>query len=446
MCAAVPPRRPSSVPHCNPGRAGTRFHTLSQWLSFQEQLHPATIDLELERCAVVAGRMGLMHPSFAVVCVSGTNGKGSCVAFMEAILGAAGYQVGAYCSPHVMRYNERVRVAGEEVDDEALMESFEAVERHRDGVPLTAFEFGTLAAMWVFHRRSVDVALLEVGLGGRLDAVNLFDSDVAVVMPVSIDHTDWLGRDRETIGLEKAGILRAGRPVVCAEAEPPRSVRARAESLRAQAYRLSHEFELHIDDAGWRWSGAGRVLADLPMPSLHGAHQLRNAAAAIMALTLLPHAAPTLDAVRHGVAHARLPGRFQVVSTRPEIIVDVAHNVGAAHVLAATLAARRCRGATHAVLAMLEDKDIEGVYQAMAGCVQAWYITGLAVRRGASSTLMARRLEAVVPGRTLGVYPDVPAAVVSARRNATGEDRILIFGSFHTAGQALEALDTSRSP
>ncbi|HSP00336.1 MAG TPA: bifunctional tetrahydrofolate synthase/dihydrofolate synthase, partial [Thioalkalivibrio sp.] len=307
-----------------------RFDTLEQWLAWQETLHPKAIDLGLERVARVAGRLGLLEPSHAVITVAGTNGKGSTVALLDAIYRAAGYRVCTYTSPHLLRYNERIRIHGALASDEALCRAFDAVDTARGEESLSYFEFGTLAALWLFWEAAPDVAILEVGLGGRLDAVNIIDSDVAVITSIGIDHEAWLGSDREVIGAEKAGVFRAARPAVCGDPRPPASIQRRALDLGAKLYMAGRDFSWQAAalGQGWQWQGPGAVvLADLPLPALFGPIQLNNAASALTAVTLLQaRLAVSREALARGLQQVRLPGRFQQLRDKPLVILDVAHN------------------------------------------------------------------------------------------------------------------------
>lgn len=415
-----------------------RFDTLEEWLRWQETLHPRSVDLGLARCVRVAARMGLERPPFAVLTVAGTNGKGSCAAMLDAMLRAAGYRTGLYTTPHLRRYNERIRLDGLEASDAGIVGAFERIEGARGDVSLTYFEFGTLAALDLFARARVDAAVLEVGLGGRLDAVNVVDADVAVVTTVDLDHMEWLGPDRETVGREKAGIFRAGRPAVYGDVDPPQSLERRARVLGARLQRLEREYRFEAGHAEWRWQGPEASLEGLPPPALSGAHQLRNAAAAIAALRSLGERLTVSEqAVRRGLAAAALPARFQVFAGEVERVVDVAHNPQAARSLAQTLSARVCRGRTLAVLAMLADKDAPGVVESMAAVVHAWYVGGLAPPRGASGEALAARIRGRTGEAPVRVFEDVPRAYAAALEAARPGDRVVAFGSFCTAAEAL---------
>lgn len=415
-----------------------RFSTVEQWLAWQETLNPRGIELGLERVRTVWQRLCREDRSFLVITVAGTNGKGSCVAMLEAVLRAAGYRTGAYLSPHLLRYNERIRIDGDDVGDAELMAAFEAVDRARGDVPLTYFEFGTLAALVLFQGAPVQVAVLEVGLGGRLDAVNVVDADAVLISSVGVDHVDWLGADRESIGREKAGVLRSGRPAVYAESNPPQSVIEYAAAVDARLYRAGVDFDHAPAPGGWCWTGLGRRRAALPHPVLAGAVQLQNAAGVMAVLELLREQLPvTQDAVRRGLLEARLPGRFQVFGGEVECILDVAHNPEGARVLAAGLRARPCTGRTLAVLGMLADKDVHGVAVALDGVVDDWYAAGLDVPRGLAAAALVEYLGRAGVRAPASAWPSVEAALRAAREQARAGDRVIVLGSFHTVAQGL---------
>lgn len=411
---------------------------LDDWLRWQEGLNPRLVDLDLERPRRVAARMGLERLGVPVMTVAGTNGKGSCVAYLAGILECAGYPVAAYTSPHLMRYNESLRVGGREVNDAELIAAFERVEQARGDVALTFFEFRTLAALDIIRQSDAAVAILEVGLGGRLDAVNLIDADVAIVTSIDVDHTDWLGADRESVGREKAGIFRRERPAVCADAAPPESVVSHAAGLGAALYRLGREFRIDDDGDGWSWRGPRSGYRNLPEPAMPGACQRANAGAALMALELLaPGIRVTEAALRQGIATARLPGRQQILPGALERIVDVAHNADAARALAATLDARAPALRTHAVLAMLADKDADAVAGAMGARVDAWYTATLRGPRGGDGGELATIVGRRFPGARVSVHGDVAGAWNAALQAARPGDRVVAFGSFQTAREVL---------
>lgn len=416
----------------------TAEYGLQDWLRWQESLNPKLVDLGLDRCARVAARMGLEALPMPVVSVAGTNGKGSCVAYLGNILECAGYPVAAYTSPYLHRYNESLRVCGREVRDDELIAAFNNVEQARDSIALTFFEFRTLAALDIIRRSQVSVALLEVGLGGRLDAVNLMDADVAVVTSVDLDHMDWLGTDRDSVGREKAGIFRPGRPAVCGDPSPPASLREHARSLGTGLHTLGHDYAWHGDDAGWSWQGPGAAYGDLPVPAMGGAFQNDNAATALMALQLLgPSLRVDAAAVAQGIAGAFLPGRQQIIAGEVERIIDVAHNAEAARGLAATLRARPPAGRTQAVFAVLADKDQTAIAGALAGLVDEWHTATLPGPRGQSGETLARGLRRQFPGHPVTAHADIAEAWRAAISGARRGDRVVAFGSFLTAREVL---------
>lgn len=410
-----------------------RFGSVGEWLEWQQQLNPRGIDLGLERCLPVARKMGLLPLPFPLISVAGTNGKGSCVAMLEAILSAAGYRVGAYTSPHLVSFNETVRIAAKAVHDQELLEAFEAVADARGEVKLTWFEFRTLAAARILRDADPDLALLEVGLGGRLDAVNMFDADLALVASIGIDHTDWLGESRDQIGREKAGICRIGRPVVCAEPKPPKGFLDAVAQAGALLCRAGVDYDFEQRDRDWRWLGPAARSLTLPMPGIAGDCQLGNAAGVLMALHLLEKRFPVdPTAMREGLERCRLGGRQQIVSAAPELWLDVAHNPEAAEALAATLSKRPCRGKTRAVFAMYADKDIAGVAGAMKDCIHHWHLAVLNPPRGASAAQTAGALEAAKVTGGVSTHGAPRAALDAARKHSASDDRIVVFGSFET--------------
>ena len=415
--------------------------TLAEWLAYIERQHPASIALGLDRVREVAVRMQLTRPARRVITVAGTNGKGSTVAFIEAMARAAGWKVGAYTSPHLLAYNERVRIDGVDATDDVLVAAFDAVEAARGESALTYFEYGTLAALWLFQRSDLDLAVLEVGLGGRLDAVNLVDADVAVITTVDLDHQDWLGNDREAIGREKAGIARAGRPLVLGEDDPPSSVLGHAYAIGASAIRAGCDFFFSPAGAGrWQWREIGTEL-ELPSPRLVAPSQLRNAATAIAALRALPDVLPG-EAYAQGVANTDLTGRLQrFPRDGVDVVIDVAHNPQAARELHAWLEQVPASGRTWAVFAALGDKDIAGIVEALDEDVDGWFLAGLddVGARGLDVDAFMRRLS----GSSADAgekFANVGAALVAALERARAGDRVLVFGSFHTVAAALRLL------
>jgi dihydrofolate synthase/folylpolyglutamate synthase len=415
---------------------------LADWLRFIEQQHPQAIALGLERVREVLQRLG-PQPRFAVITVGGTNGKGSTCAMLESMLRAAGYRTGLYTSPHLLHYNERVRIGGAEAADEALAESFAAVEQARQDVPLTYFEFGTLCALHRFSEENVELAILEVGLGGRLDAVNVIDADCAVLTSVDIDHVDYLGRDRESIGREKAGIFRAGRPAVVADPDPPQAVRA----APGEKLFLGKDFGYKADAGQWSYWGPGGRRAGLAHPALRGAVQLRNAAAALCALDTLRARLPVaMQDVRRGLAEVALPARFQLLPGRPQVVLDVAHNPEAARTLADNLAASGFAPETIAVCGMLRDKDIAGVLRELAPRVTRWHLASLPGPRAASASELERQLvDLGVNISRVEKHADAAHAFAAAQGQAHENDKIVVFGSFLTVGEVMAWLNNNKT-
>ncbi len=402
-----------------------------------ESLHPRAIALGLERVQAVRRRLAL-DPDFAIVTVAGTNGKGSTVALLEAMLTAAGYRVGTYSSPHLIRYNERMRLDGAPVSDPALCQAFARVEAARADTPLTYFEFGTLAAVEWFRAGGCQIALLEVGLGGRLDAVNAWDADAAIVTAIGIDHTEWLGATRDSIAREKAGIFRPGRPAICADPDPPPALGEYAERIGARLIRIGRDFDFERKTDDWLWRCGQEVRARLPYPAMRGDYQLYNASAALMALHALGERFPVTGAqAAGGLCRAVLPGRFQVLPGRPVRVLDVAHNAQAAQALAATLRQQTVAGRTIAVAAMLKDKPIAEVLGVMAAVVDRWHVASLPGARGAPAAQLAAAVQAAAPQASVSVHDAVTDAYAAAVRAAGATDRIVVFGSFHTVGAIL---------
>jgi dihydrofolate synthase / folylpolyglutamate synthase len=412
--------------------------SLAAWLAYLETLHPKPIALELERVRIVYERLAIA-PACPVVTVTGTNGKGSTSVFLERMLSAGGYRVGLYTSPHLLRYNERVRIAGSDVDDTALCAAFAAVEGMRQDTPLTYFEFGTLAALWLFARAELDALVLEVGLGGRLDAVNIVDPDVAIVTTIAIDHTEYLGTTREAIGAEKSAIFRAGRVAICADRDPPAALVRHAGSIGAALLRLGVEFGYVGERQQWRYFGPGGARSGLPYPALRGTYQLANAAAALTALEALRERLPvTMGAVREALVGVELQGRFQVLPGLPVTVFDVAHNEQAARALADNMAAMGFHPQTVAVFGIMADKDIDAVIAALKPRVDRWLVATLPPPRGATAGFLRARLEeAGVAASAILTHDDPAAAYRVARETVTEADRIIVFGSFLTVAAAL---------
>lgn len=419
-----------------------QFSSLDQWLAYQGGAHGSAIDLSLERVREVAARLDLLQPRCPVALIGGTNGKGSTATAMAALLRACGHRAGLFTSPHLLRYNERVRVDGVPALDASLLAAFERIEAARGTVTLTFFEYNTLAALLVFRDSEVDAMVLEVGLGGRFDATNIIDADVAVLCSVGLDHCDWLGTTLEQIGAEKAGIFRRGQKVVLGSADLPASVWRAAHDLDCQLWTAQRQFSWRVHGAGlagepWDYSSAMCTLPGLPAPALAGAIQYRNAASALTALQLLalPRAC---DAARvaQGLGAISLPGRFQIVPGEVEWILDVAHNEAAARQLATALAAREPAGRTIAVVGILADKDAAAIVAALDALIDHWVLAGIDTEpRGVTAQALQGRLPAL--RGTVELSANVVEACAQARARARAGDRVVVFGSFHMVGPAL---------
>ncbi len=417
--------------------------TLDEWLAFCERLHPKAIDMGLERVRAVAQRMDIRFDC-PVITVAGTNGKGSTCAMLESILGQAGYKTGVYTSPHLVRFEERLRLLGEAVDAAKLVAAFAEVERARTQlgpeISLTYYEFSTLAILHILRHSGLDVVILEVGLGGRLDATNIIDADCAVITSIDLDHMELLGPDRESIGREKAGIMRTGRPVVVSDPMPPQSILDRALEVGADLWRVGTDFNVSGDPQQWGWAGRGRRYSGLAYPALRGANQLVNAGGVLAALTALRERLPiTAQAVRNGFAFVELPGRFQIVPGQPTLVLDVAHNPHSAAALAANLDAMGFYPTTHAVLGAMADKDLVPMLAKLNPIIDRWYFTDLPTPRAASAvSLQAQWLAQNTRKDTRSQTFAAPqAALDAAVAAADPADRIVVFGSFYTVGGVL---------
>ena len=402
------------------------------------------IELGLDRVQRVKDALGLA-PAFPLIIVGGTNGKGSTCAYLEAILLAAGYKTGLYTSPHLLRYNERVRISGQVARDAELIAAFEKIDAARGDTSLTYFEFGTLGAMIQFIDAGVDVAILEVGLGGRLDAVNVFDADVAIITSVDLDHMEYLGDTREKIGFEKAGIYRTGRPAICADPVPPASLLEHARNMGADLRCVNREFFAQREAVRWTYRGPSLIWPALPLPSMAGPYQLGNAAGALAALEAVRVRLPVSEAaIRQGLVAALAPGRFQRISRAPDVILDVAHNPEAARALAATLREQPIAGRTLAVVGMLADKDADAVFSALAGEIDAWWTCTPDSPRARAAAALAAILVPHASGAPISVQQDVRTALDEARNAAREGDRILVFGSFYTVAAVLDHAATQQ--
>ena len=422
----------------------TEPKTLTEWLAYCERLHPKSIDMGLERVRIVADRLGLRFDS-PVFTVAGTNGKGSTCAMLESILLQAGYRTGVYTSPHLVHFEERLRLSGDTVPADAWAAAFARVEDARiqgdeEDVTLTYFEFSTLAAMDLMRHSSLDAVILEVGLGGRLDAVNIVDADCAIITSIDLDHMEFLGADRDSIGREKAGIMRTGRPVVVSDPLPPQSVLDHALEVGADLWRFGVDFNFSGDKQQWGWAGRGRRYAGLAYPALRGANQLLNASGVLAALSALRERLPvTAQAVRNGLAMVELPGRFQVLAGQPSLVLDVAHNPHAVAALAANLDAMAYAPTTHAVFGAMADKELTAMLKRMGPLIDRWYFTDLPTPRAASAAELHSRWQALESrkGVSASVHADPLQALHAAIAAADPADRIVVFGSFFTVGGVL---------
>ena len=418
--------------------------SLQDWLGYLEQLHPTAIDMGLDRCREVATRLGLTRPAPQVVTVTGTNGKGSTCAFIAQMLAGQGKTVGVYSSPHLLRYNERVRINGVEASDEALCEAFVAVEAARGETSLTYFEMGTLAAFWLFERETLDAVVLEVGLGGRLDAVNLVDADVAVVTNIGLDHADWLGDCRDSVGFEKAGIFRSTMPAVCGDPEPPETLIDTAARLAAPLLLRGREFDMQVEQDRWHWHGRDRSglplhLRDLPLIDL----PLENAALALQAFALLDMPWQPLSLVAALLATrvvGRLDRRLITYKGRElSILLDVGHNPHAADYLARALLKQPVVGRRLAVFGLLADKDLAGVIEPLLPVVADWAVAPLSTSRARSGAQLSEVL--MERGASVSIYSTVCEALDAQCDQAVAGDEILLFGSFYCVAEALDWLD-----
>ncbi len=408
------------------------FEALEDWLSWQENLHTKAIDLGLERVAHVYQSLNPERVKPVTIIVGGTNGKGSCIAFLESIYRTAGFRVGTYTSPHILKYNERIKVAGEPVADQKICEAFERIEAARKDVSLSYFEFGTLAALDIFWRSNLDIQLLEVGLGGRLDAVNIIDADVAIVTTICIDHTDWLGETRDAIGKEKSGIFRIDVPAIIGDPEPPASLIDSASKIKAKVFAVGKEFSYQKTETAWHWLLNDKIIfAELPKPALIGEQQYRNASTAIMAVELLQEKLSVKAlCIAQGLMNAHLMGRFQLINSEIPVLLDVGHNPQAVRMLAAGLEAYFPKQRIHAIFAMMKDKDIGGVVKIMQPYISNWYIAPLGHSRIAEQSVVAEVLKKQKIKNLASGFTDFTETFNAALANARQGDLILVFGSF----------------
>ncbi len=437
-----------------------RFNTLDEWLEWQESLHWTSIDLGLKRLREVAERMQLLTTPFTLITVGGTNGKGSTVAMLEAILIEEGYRTGSYTSPYLYRYNERIKLSGEDSEDTLICAAFEAIDKAREAdgargesISLTYFEFATLAAIWIFKQKQVQVAIMEVGMGGRLDAVNLWDADVAIITSIGIDHVKWLGDNREDIGREKSGIMRSGKPVISGDLNPPESINKYAAEIKAILYQAGDHFSWKVDDTGWVLRLTNQQGLDLPFPALQGDFQFNNAAVAIAALSVLKDKLDVSEgSIRNGFKKVRLAGRLEQIQTRPDIILDVAHNAHAVKQLALWLSKslsknlpekqteQSVKGKTYALFSMLDDKDITEVVKTMTPHVDRWFVSTLDDPRGLPVADLVREMRAIGNANEsqeieVDAFGSLELAWNACKSQLTEVDKVIVFGSFLVLSQ-----------
>lgn len=417
-----------------------RFSRLSDWLAWQERLHPSAIDLGLDRVRRTLERLGWKRPPCPVITVGGTNGKGSTVQLLTRILSAAGYRVGAFTSPHLVRYNERISIAEEPVSGASLLAAFERMDAARGADTLTFFEFNTLAALLIFETAAPDAIVLEVGMGGRLDAVNVVDADVAIISSVALDHCEWLGSDVESIGIEKAGILRPGRPAILGARQMPRSIELHARSIGVDPQQLGRDFDWSRTPRGWDWQYRAKRIEGLPLPALAGENQLDNASSVLTCLTCLSdRLSVPRSAIEAGLRTVTLPGRFQRIQCDTEWVLDVAHNPAAANTLARSLATLPARRPRIAVCGVLGDKDLTNIYRALEDAFDGWVVAGLQGPRSLTPDELGGRL-AAQGAQIVAKCPDVESGCARALELAGREGRVVVFGSFLTVGPALQWL------
>lgn len=419
-----------------------RFDSLDEWLDWQEDLHYSAIDLGLDRCHTVAERMGLLSPDFSVISIAGTNGKGSSAAMLDSIFRNSGYRVGTYTSPHLIRYNERILLNGVEASDASLCGAFTRIDQARGDISLTYFEFGTLAALDIFNQADIQLAILEVGLGGRLDAVNILDSDVALVCSIDLDHEHWLGHSRESIGLEKAGIFRAGKPAVCTDVNTPESVINHASTVGARLYLSGRDYGIEMLEDDWSWKTDSVELHGLPVPGRYNRTQVQNAAGILKVLDVLSGQYPVEKQVIYdSLAAFQLSGRFQVIHGETTFILDVAHNPQSAANLVDNLLEFANSGKNHIVIGMLADKDHSGILELLSRAADCWYVTSLDYEKAVTGHILAEKLHEIGQVNDVNVFDKVDEALEHAQIRAGKGDRIIVTGSFLTVGAVLEKLD-----
>jgi dihydrofolate synthase / folylpolyglutamate synthase len=422
-----------------------QFDSLREWLNWQEKSHPLTIDLGLERVAKVYKALNPAGLKPLTITVAGTNGKGSCIAYLEAIYRAQGYKVGAYTSPHILKYNERIKIDGVPVDDDKICQAFERIERVRDNTSLSYFEFGTLAALDIFSTANLDIQLLEVGLGGRLDAVNIIEPDATIISSIGIDHVAWLGETREGIAYEKAGIFRKSVPAIVGDPLPPNALEQVAEAKEARFYAIGKDFSYTKKHNNWRWHSGSKQIEHLPEPSLKGEHQYRNASAVIMAITQLEGRLPVAEkAIRQGLENVRLPGRFQLLDGPVPVLLDVGHNPEAVRTLVEYLSQNFPGRRIHAIFSMMKDKDIAEVLKIMNPVVYDWFFAPLSNTRAATENLMREIFSGQLMDNVSFGYTGFVDAFMAAKKQASTGDMLLVFGSFFLVSDCLAEFQKGR--
>ncbi len=422
----------------------SRFNSLQAWLNWQEQFHPRLIDLGLERAAEVFNKL---HPNYTkplTIIVGGTNGKGSCIAFLEAIYRAQGYKVGAYTSPEIIHYRERIKINGVAVSNKMICEAFARIDSARADVSLSYFEFGTLAAIDIFVRANLDIQLLEVGLGGRLDAVNIIDADVSLISSICIDHVDWLGGTREAIGLEKAGIFRANIPAIIGDENPPTSLIAAAKEKQTQLQCINQNFSYQLNEKTWRWKSPTQSYTNLPKLGLKGRHQFNNAASVLMAITALqPTLAVDKKAIEQGLKNTQLMGRFQLIDNNPQVLLDVGHNPQAVAMLANYLTTYFKNKKIHAVFAIMKDKEIGAIIDIMSNLVSDWFISPIKTPRAVSETVLQELFAQKNMSNIVFGFQSFSKTFTAAKQNAKEDELILIFGSFFLVSEYLTEFENN---
>ena len=414
---------------------------LAGWLAYISSQHPSDIELGLERLREVTKRLELEAFSCPIITVAGTNGKGSSITALEKFYTASGFRTGCYTSPHLTIFNERIRVSGVFASDNEICAAFSKIDSSRGEIPLTYFEFATLAAFIIFTDSELDVVLLEVGLGGRLDASNLFPADLALITSISIDHTGWLGEDREAIAVEKAGIIHSGKIAIIADPDPPKNLLNIANKKAKKVYILNQDYSYERQQTGWCWKSVNKTLSKLPFPGLKGDPQFNNLAGVLMCLTALQNRLPVTDEIIYrALPEIHLMGRFQVLKGKPVTILDVSHNPDSTALLAENLGQQSVTGKTYAIVAMLKDKDISESLSNVFPCIDYWNVSGLSVSRGEKPEVLKAALEEINPLSHCQIFADVNQAWEHVYKVARENDRVVVFGSFHTVGAIIERL------